>query len=130
MKTSIINQCLTIARKNNTPDRHPEFDNFSHFAFIIQDNKIIEWATNKKAEPLILKGYTEAMKRHAEPEAYRKAKGILDKDRHFECLNIRLNKQSQLKLSKPCQCCYRFLSALNCSKVYFSTEVGIAEIRL
>lgn len=79
---------------------------------------------------MILNGYKDGSMIHSEADAFRKAKGILDKTKTFECVNVRFTKGNKLKLSKPCSCCYRFMKTMGCSKVYFSTEIGFAEIRL
>ena len=125
MKTTIIRECVRLARKKN-----PSLDTqFRHFSFIIQKNKLVEWSTNiSKAAPLTIFGYSNISGRHAETNAYDKAKGILDKTSGFEVVNIRLNKAGNLKLSKPCACCYSFLESFGCTSVWFSTEAGFAKL--
>ena len=125
MKQTILRECVRLAKKKNT-----SLDNqFRHFSFIIQRNKIIEWGTNiSKANPLTLFGYSNRSGIHSETNAYAKAKGILDKFVSFEAVNIRLNKSGELKLSKPCPCCYSFLESFGCHAVWFSTEAGFAKL--
>lgn len=125
MKTTILRECVRLARKKN-----PSLDNqFRHFSFIVQRNKLVEWGTNvPKADPLTFFGYSNISGVHAETNAYAKAKGILDKNYSFEVVNIRLNKSGDLKLSKPCACCYSFLESFGCSTVWFSTEAGFAKL--
>ena len=65
---------------------------------------------------------------HSETDAYKKARGILNPDTHFDMINIRLNKQNMLRLSKPCACCFGFLQSLNCKSIYFTTDTGFAKI--
>lgn len=97
-----------------------------HFSFIIQDNAIIEWGCNMWHTPPIHMGYKKringgAPKFHSEIVAYKKARGILTKS-HFEMINIRLNKQYNTLLSKPCVVCYDILSKLGCMCFYYTIE--------
>lgn len=127
MKNGLIRESLRIAR-GKLPS-HPQFFHWPHFAFIIQDNKIIEWAYNTNAEPARHLGYHTQLeggmaKTHAELNAYRAAKGLLDHKKTFEVVNIRLSKLGKIRLSKPCDCCTNFLRAMGCSQCWFSTADG------
>jgi tRNA(Arg) A34 adenosine deaminase TadA len=131
MKNTILRECLRIARSKNTPELHPEFYHFPHYSFIVEANKIVAWGTNRHSGTLNPHwGYTTKHKTHAETAAYQKAKGILSHSKTFECVNIRLNKLGELRLSKPCMCCHNFLSSLGCKIVYFSTEQGFAKLKI
>ncbi len=127
MKKAILRQCLQIAKKHNSEGKHK--NQFRHYSFIIQDNKIIEWGINLKSDPLVKYGYAHHANVHAENEAYRKAKGILDKDKPFDCVNIRLSAYGEMKLSSPCKCCYNYLNLLGCRDIHFTTESGFAKIK-
>lgn len=127
MKNTIIRHCLKIAQKKNNPEDHPRWGFFTHYSFIIQDNKLLEWGMNRTGDPYIL-GYHPDSFIHSETDAYRKAKGLLDPKKPFEVLNIRLNKNNELRNSKPCPCCYGFIKAMGASKIYFSTDIGIVRI--
>lgn len=127
MKTTILRECVRLSKEKNAK----RVAQFRHYAFIIQKNKIVDWGVNvSKAEPLTQFGYPQRSGIHAETNAYRKAKGILDQDAPFEVVNIRLNRRGDLKLSKPCSCCYNFLKELGCSFVWFSTDVGFAKLKV
>jgi hypothetical protein len=129
MKRSIMRECIRIAEEKNTPELHPEWGNFHHFSFVIQSNKIVEYGVNRTGAPPIGLGYNpEFGKIHSETDAYRKARGILDPNIHFDIVNIRLNKKNMLRLSKPCKCCFGFLQSLNCKSIHFSTDTGFAKI--
>lgn len=129
MKKSLLRECLRIARAKNTPDTHPKWGNGRHhFTFIIQDNKIVEMGINRKGPPLKAFGYEEYQGIHSENDAYKKAKGILNDQKQFEAVNIRLNKRDELRLAAPCPCCYEFLTDLGCKTIWFSTAVGFAKI--
>lgn len=128
MKKTLLKECLRIAREKNTPDHHDQWGKFHHFAFVVQNNKIIEWATNKTGESPTVWGYQQTAKIHAEFWAYQKAKGLLDKNKSFELVNLRLNKNNELRMSKPCSCCYNFLKSFGCIKIWFTTDLGFAQL--
>jgi hypothetical protein len=121
MKKSIIRHCVQWAIQHNTKEKHNQFDYYKHHTFIIQDNSVIEWGQNKAGSPPIF--YKPHQKIHSEYIAYKKARGLLNKQKTFQVVNIRLNKQGNLKLSKPCSCCNNFLKAMGCKTVYFSTGI-------
>lgn len=130
MKKLLLQDCLRIAVRNNTPERHRRYGWYHHFSFIVQDNKIVEWATNAPGKDIYSHFYATTAMIHSECAAFKKAKGILDRCRPFEVVNIRLNKQNQTRISKPCKCCSEFLSLFNCSKVYFTNDESFEMIRL
>lgn len=133
MKKTILRDALRIAREKLAT--HRQLDYFPHYAFIVQGNKIVEWGTNTEAEPPKHLGYHKRLssaddappKTHAEFNAWKKARGVLDPTKPFECVNIRLNKSGDLKLSAPCSCCQSFLDEMGCKSVYFTTEHGWAK---
>jgi hypothetical protein len=127
MKKSLFNEVVSIARSKM--HLHPEFDHFLHFTFIIQDNKVIEWGMNHAGMPRKHYGYhkddiTFVPKTHAEVDSYKKARGLLDKSKSFLAINIRLNRFGELRMSKPCKCCYNLLKNLGCKRFYYSSNVG------
>lgn len=128
MKKSLLAQCTKIAQDYRT--KHPEWNHFLHYCFIVQANAIVEWATNRTGPPLTHRGYPPSGKQHAEPLAWFKARGLLTSHRSIEAVNIRLNRQGELRLSKPCACCYSFLHSVGCRTVWFSTDAGFAKISL
>ena len=125
MKKSILTNCLSIAREYIP--KHCQYNFFLHYSFVIQSNTIIEWSTNKVGEPPVHMGYHSRIgaipKLHSEILVFRKAKGLLGK-KSFEIVNIRLNKQGELRLSKPCICCLEILSDLGCKRFYYSYGDG------
>jgi hypothetical protein len=128
MKSKILDECLRIARKYNP--KHPEIEGkgYLHYSFIVQGDRIVEWATNKKAAPQIWHGYPVTSKLHSEFLALRRARGILEKNVSFEIVNIRLNKKGDLRSSYPCKHCYTFLVAFGCKEIWFTTNLGFAKV--
>lgn len=127
MKSSLFKEAMKIAVAKI--DTHPERKYYMHYSFIVQNNKIIAWATNTKKEPPLHYGYHSRIqyyekyppKTHSEIQAYKRARGILGKN-YFEIINIRLNQQAEVKISKPCPCCYEILSELGCRRFYYSSK--------
>ena len=116
--------CLDIAFKNNTPLKHPEWNHYHHFSFIVQDSKIVGFGTNRCSSPLTFLGYADHTKMHSETDAYFKCKGILEKDKRFEMVNIRLTNTNKIASSQPCKCCSAFLSNMKCTKIWFTTNIN------
>jgi hypothetical protein len=137
MKKSIIRECMRIAREKNS--NFPAPMKKHHFSFVVQSNKIVEWGTNVSLARGIeivgvsaprYRGYPRYAMLHSEGDAYKKARGILNLDKTFEVINIRLNTAGEILLSKPCDCCFAFLKTLNCNRVWFSTKSGFASLNM
>jgi len=125
MKLRILKECTEIALKNNNPNSHPQWDHYKHYSFVIQDNTLIAWGTNKPGSPLTFLGYKPYQKIHSETVAYFKAAKRMDKNRSFEVINIRLSKTNTFKPSAPCKCCCNFLRNLGCVRIWFSMTNGM-----
>lgn len=132
MKKSIFNAALQIAKSKL--HKHPQVDCYPHYCFIVQDNRIIEWATNSSHIPPKHYGYhrtddpTFVPKLHAEVFAYKRAKGLLNHDDPFEIINMRFTKNGLMRLSKPCKSCFHLMKVFGCKKFYYSSEVGFLSI--
>jgi tRNA(Arg) A34 adenosine deaminase TadA len=122
MKKKILDNCLKIAVKNN--HKHPDYKGYHHFTFIVQSDKLIEWGANRKSQAMTFLGYKKHTKRHSEVDAFLKAKGLLDKNKCFEVVNVRLSKQNEIRISSPCSCCSQFLKNIGCKKIWFTTDMG------
>ena len=127
MKKSLIKEAYAIARRNI--ELHPENGRFIHFSFVVQHGKIIEWGVNHAGVPRKHYGYHNRLddptfkpKTHSEADAWKKARGLLDKQERWSMINVRLNRRGELRNSKPCLCCYGLLTALGCEYFYFSTN--------
>lgn len=130
MKKTLLQDCIRIAVRNNTPSKHKRYGAYHHFSFIVQDNKIVEWATNAPGKDIYSHFYSAIAMIHSECAAFKKAKGLLNRTESFQVINIRLNKKHELRISKPCRCCVEFLSTFNCDKVYFTNEDKFEVIKL
>lgn len=133
MKKSLLKEAINISC--NKILLHPEYDHYIHYSFIIQNNKIVEWGTNNRLVPAIHFGYQARLndlnytpKMHSEFMAYRKAKGLMRRNKEFEMINIRLNKNKELRISKPCDCCFSIMKELGCKRFYYSEKNGFIAI--
>lgn len=125
MKKSLLDIALNKSKK--TLESHPEYENFPHWTFLVQDNQIVSSGLNRKHEPDVYYGYHDCKdktfipKLHSEPNAIKRCVRVLN---DFYAINIRLNRQGQMKMSMPCKTCRRILFTLGCKRVYFTTEFG------
>ena len=110
MKKKLFNQCIKFAQ--NTLESHPELNQGKsyHWSFIFQNNKLIGCETNKTGSVFKVYGYNSYSKIHSEFAVYKKYINYI-KNKEFEILNVRLNKNGEIKKSKPCPCCFNFLKA-------------------
>jgi len=126
MNKKLLNHCLTIAQSKNNAENHSEYgQGFVHFSFIIQNNKILSMGKNKRATPLLC--YPKHANIHAENDAFFKAQGIIDYNKKWECVNIRLNRQGIMRGSAPCQYCNLWLTKLGVSGFYYTTDNGFVK---
>ena len=134
MNKRILSDCLRTARANLSS--HVEYSNYPVYSFIVQDNKVLGWGTNASGDvdgPLASMYNARVAhnnfrsKIHAEYRCYNRVKGLLQRDKTFEIVNIRLNRRYETRLAAPCSCCTKFLNSLNCSHAYFSTDIGWAK---
>lgn len=129
MKKSLLTEALTIARSKLSI--HPEGKRYLHYTFVCQYSKLVEWGFNHRGIPPIHMGYHRRIsdlkfrpKIHSELSAYKKSRGLLDKRKPFNIINIRLNRDGEFRNSRPCSCCYNLLKSLGCDKFYFTDICG------
>jgi hypothetical protein len=128
MKKKLLSEC--VRRSKQLLPNHRHQNNYKHFSFLVQNNKIISYGFNLNGERFNGFGYPEYSKKHSEQTVYFKGKGLLKRNISFEIVNVRLNKNSKIKISRPCKCCISFLKFLGCSTVWFTTELGFAKLIL
>ena len=106
--------------------RHPEYElhGYIHYSFIIQAGRILSMGINRRAEPEEWFGYPDNSSMHSEYVAWTKAKSMINANISFQVVNFRLNRQGEMRNSKPCGCCMQFLKNLGCDKVWFTTAHG------
>lgn len=127
MRSTILNHCLGHAHATLT--KHPQHAHYMHWSYIVQDQRVVEWGMNRDHTPALHFGYGPNAKLHSELVAYKKARGLLANG-PFNVVNIRLNRQGQVKLSAPCLVCQQWLASVGCEKVWFSLPGGWAKLIL
>ena len=128
MKKKLLHQALKIARSEHAT--HPEWQNYMHWTFIVQHNQLLEWGTNVEGDPPPGMGYHQRAKIHSELRAYRRGKGLLDRNADWSIINVRLSRQGEIKISAPCETCVSWLSAVGARKAAFTTPSGWASLKL
>lgn len=117
---NLIQRCRKVLK------RHPQFDCYPHFSFIVRNNEVLGFGTNVSHEPPIHYGYhnlrdgdTFKPKFHSEIRAYLKSKRRIG-TKSFSIINIRMNKQGEIKKARPCKTCFALLKNLGCELFVFS----------
>ena len=129
MKKHILIECVRLAKKKKSS--HNKKIRHRHFSFIVQNNKILARGVNIPSNPPKEHGYSRYQGIHSEIDVYKKAKGIINHNKFFEVINIRINKRGQLRNSMPCKTCYDFLKYVGCRQVHFSTSLdNFAKLRI
>ncbi len=114
-------------------------DSFSgknfHLSFLIYKNRIISIGQNsKKTHPINLRN--KKISREgidistfkgvcSEWSAISKLKNLTNIPAHkCSLINIRINKNNEIRMSRPCCSCIKLLSFFDISRVYYSNEKG------
>ena len=108
---------------------------FFHFAFGYHRNRLIAIGQNNP-ESITAKSYYMRQRFnvdskypyiHAEVDMLSKLWGKCHIDSRLKVVVVRLNKNGELRDSKPCSKCSSILDALNVSKVWWSINDGFSE---
>ena len=132
MNKKLIDEAVRLASEKLLT--HPEYSCYPHYSFLVQDNKILSIGMNNKNQvPLLHYGYHMRVdhtvpKMHAEPVAWRKGRGIINKMRSWEMINIRLNRHYKLMSAAPCEVCFNLLKSVGCHCFHYSSELGFAKL--
>ncbi len=127
------NLLLTILDKCRLklPD-HPQYECFPHWSFLIRNNQIISWGTNKEHEPDRKYGYHNKEKDESfKPKLHSELDCVRKNRRGFEdteLVNIRLNKSGIPRLALPCKICRNLILSIGIKKIYFTHENGWGNI--
>lgn len=117
-RKKLLQQCLNIAKSYITNNKKLEPN--KHFSFIIQSNSIIAIGVNRRGEVHKKFGYNSYSNIHSELDAFTKGKAFIDTSKNWYIINIRLNNFKEMMKSAPCNCCFRLLGIIGCSKVVYS----------
>ena len=126
MNISTLQQLVTKSRQllELVPDQK-----FWHFSFILERNKVLSFGWNKmaKTHPYALRHGYEHGFLHSEVDAVKNFPGTPAGLSRCALVNIRIGRQGQICLSKPCDCCTKFLIGLDFKEVLYSQDDGSFE---
>lgn len=117
-RKKLLQQCLNISKSYITNNKKLETN--KHFSFIIQNNSIIAIGVNRRGEVPKKFGYNSYSNIHSEMDAYSKGRSFIDNSKNWYIINIRLNNAKEMMKAAPCNCCFRLLNIIGCSKVVYS----------
>lgn len=119
------------ASKHNRADWHPEWGNKHHWTYVLQAGVVVGFGVNRDVAPPVGLPYDRKFsKLHAEVDALRRTRGLLDFSRPFDLLNVRLNRRSEQRTAAPCAGCVRVAYAFGVRSVYYTTDTGIERVYL
>jgi len=133
MNNEITNRSVKLARElfpaahvSGKPNR------VWHFCFAYRGGKLLAVGQNNMSVPCArttkfykrFKNKSLFPSRHAELDLISQLWGRYHIDSSLKIVVLRLNKNGELKQSKPCVKCRKILDALNLKKVYFSNDKG------
>jgi len=100
-----------------------------HFTYIMDGSRIVSWGHNKtkKTHPLAKKYGHKFSCIHSELDALLKARNNLGR---CKVVNVRIKKNNQPGLSKPCPACQELLKDHGIESVYYTTENGFEVLEL
>lgn len=97
-----------------------------HFSFIVKKNRIRSIGINntKKTCPLSYKFNPLWPYVHSEMSAVSKFDGKLSELSNCILVNVRLDKQGKVMMSKPCKNCLRMIQIFDFKKVIYTGRMG------
>jgi deoxycytidylate deaminase len=122
MKKQLLDHFLQQCRR--TLQKHPQYENFPHWTFLVRDNQVISVGMNRKHEPSKVYGYHNLNQdEDFKPKWHSELDAVIKNRRGFKgIVNVRLNKLGQTRISMPCKVCRGILTNLNVKKIFFTTE--------
>ena len=121
------NKLINLARTNIfLPD-----SNKLHFTFIMERNKVISFGWNRSWRThTIAKRYNYRHEcQHSELVAILNFRPPIRELPYHYMVNIRLHKNGNIAMSKPCASCQAMLSDFGISDIFYSTNEGFKELR-
>lgn len=109
-------------------DEHPHWNemNFLHSSLIVKGGRILSYGINKPVANAFAKNYAQhkGWQIHSECTALYK---VREKNlKGATMYNARIDKNGEIKISRPCSGCIRMLSDFEISKVVFTTNDGFS----
>ncbi len=123
MNTKLGDRCVSLARELATFDSwHSQL----HFSFLCIRNKILTSGRNHKwrSEPLGKQFGQRFHSRHSEISVIKQFDWSYNLLPKTTLVNVRLNKDLRVMLSKPCRFCQKMLVSFDVGQVFYSTNEG------
>jgi hypothetical protein len=97
-----------------------------HFSFLVIRNKIVCYGKNKKyrTDPMSHKMNCRFSAIHSEWAAIKAFPYPLKELKKFDLLNVRLNRNRNIMLAKPCKNCQEMLSIFEPASIWFTNRQG------
>lgn len=97
-----------------------------HFTFIVNRNKIISlgWNQAYRTHPIAKKFNCRFSTIHSELAAIKNFHGTLDEICRFKLINIRIRRDNNVGISKPCDSCMMMLAAFDFNEVWYTNNDG------
>jgi hypothetical protein len=97
---------------------------WKHYSFIMQKNEVrsVGWNQPYKTHPLAKRFNYKFHCIHSELHAILKFDEPVVKLQKYSLVNVRLDKQGNVRMSKPCEVCQRLLVAFPFKEVWYSTN--------
>ncbi len=131
LNKKLLDEAIRFALKKL--DSHPQFSCYPHYSFMVQDNKILATGENNLGNfPRHYGHHTRIIdglpKTHAEISAWKRGRGLLNKAKSWEMINIRLSRSSKVMNSAPCPACFNLMKSLGCTTIHYSTDLGFVKL--
>lgn len=108
----------------------PQHNNYKHFSFILKRNKIVSfgWNLQHKTDAFAHRFKYKHPYIHSELMSIKIFPFSPIELRNCKIVNIRLNNNKQLRLSKPCNDCLRLLSFFDLREIWYSSDSGFTQL--
>lgn len=109
--------------------RHDDQGRCPHFAFLVKKGKILSAGTNniRKTVPTAHKNGYPYPYRHAEIDSILSAPRFIN-FKKCTLVVIRVNKNGEILMSRPCKHCRNFIKKFNFKEVIYSTDEGFDKL--
>jgi len=125
MNSKLLRKVTNLSRGlYNCPDSTKR-----HFSFLVIRNKVISTGWNKsfKTHPLAKKYNHRYSCTHSELDCILNAEVPVSALGDYTMINVRLDSNKNLVMSKPCKCCQAMLADFGINNIIYSTTDGFVK---
>ena len=126
MSKKLFKKCVALAKDLVIFDHsHTQL----HYSFLCLRNKIVTSGRNfkYKTDPISQRFGHRFNAVHSEVAVVKQFDWNYSELRHFTMVNVRLNRDLTVMMSKPCSFCTKFLESFNITKVFYSVDENLFE---